>query len=132
MTSNAKIKPKKEKNVPPKEDKILELLNLLNNSEKYDTKLFFWRDKNEFGDIVGLIPFERFYERKRGSIYMEFIDKVKDIYYKFVVIDISVEESSIKNNVKNMKKKNILAESGMHYIVSRDINIIYREVLNIE
>ena len=109
MTSNAKIKPKKAKNVPSKEDKISELLNLLNNSEKYDTKLFFWRDKNEFGDIVGLLPFERFYERKRGSIYMEFIDKVKDIYYKFVVIDISVEESSIKNNVKNMKKKNILA-----------------------
>jgi|ERR1700729_2017746 len=107
-----------------------ELLTLLNKHP--DRNLCFWEDKNGFGDIVGLVPLERFYEKKRGSIYFEYKDIIWDTCYKFVVINLPIESKDFQLNINDAKKKNILSKSGMIYLKHHDINFIYQEVLNIK
>lgn len=111
-------------------EKVVDLLDLFKNNE--DRNLRFWIDKNGFGDIVGIVPVERFYERERGSKYFPFTDKISELCYKFVVIDICLDSKDFKLNIDDLKKKKILQDNGMIYFKHNDINLIYQEVLSIK
>jgi CBS domain containing-hemolysin-like protein len=110
-----------------KADKISDLLELLNNSER---NFSFWADKNKLGDIMGIVPIERIIKEKIGSIYYEYEKETKDICAKLFIIDI-VEQSNddYKNEEAYLKKKKIIENQHMIYIKNADINFIFNQVL---
>lgn len=114
---------------PQKSEKISELLNLLNNT---DRNLRFWNDKNQFGDIVGIVPVIRVIEEKLGSIYFEYINKKDDYCCKFIVIDISLNKNNSDLNESDIKKGKMIENQGMLYIKSNDIKQIFDIVMSIQ
>jgi hypothetical protein len=118
---------------PTKNEKVIELITLLNTYHlgPYNKELIFWHDNSSFGDIVGLVPVERFYEVKKGSIYSEYKENIKDGCFKFVVIDVSNNNNNFSLNEEDIKKKKILENKNILYFKHPNVNFIYNEIINI-
>lgn len=110
------------------QEKIYELLNRLNLPEN---NLRFWIDGKTFGDIVGLVPVERFYERERGGRFFPFIDKINDNCTKFVIIHVEQKESKIEVDSNYIKIQQEYEKKGIVYIKDFNIEKIYEGIKNI-
>jgi hypothetical protein len=137
MKSSKKVKKEPSSNVidlpttkVKKIDDLIEKLNKIKNQD--DTFNVFWKDAGKFGDIIGIVQVQRFYEVIKGSIYFEYKDVIKDNCFKFMVIDISNQKNGFLSDKNYVKKCKMLEQRDIIYLKHHDINYILNEIEGIK